>query len=153
MTKLPTAAELEFNELEGVFAETKNPAAAWLAFHLATEHKFPVPKFAANEVARFAAEISEPLHSAWNGNRRAKLLGPAIARAWGVEKGKEPAQGLRLSRRVASIVTAYWERITSGVKPTAALRDIGADHGVTIKSIEEILTEARKTRDPDTPSF
>lgn len=153
MAKLPTAAELEFSELEGVFIATKKPEAAWLALHLATEHNLPVPTFAANEVARFAAQISKPLHAAWNGSRHAKLSGPDIARAWGVEKGKEPAQRLRLARRVASIVSAYVERITNGASPTTATWDIAAEHGVTNKTIEEVLTEARKTRAPDVPSF
>jgi hypothetical protein len=153
MAAFPTAAELEFSELESVFTDTKNPAAAWLAFHLATEHNLPVPEFAANEVARFAAEITEPLHSAWNGNRHAKLPGTIIARALGVEKGKEPAQRLRLARRVTSIVSDYVQRITNRVSPTTAVWDIAAEHGVTNKTIEEILTEARKTRDSEVPPF
>ncbi|WP_038935953.1 hypothetical protein [Bradyrhizobium japonicum] len=153
MAQLPSPPELELSELAGIFHETRNPAAAWLAFHLAKKHDLPVPEIVANEIERFAAEVSKPLLAAWNGDGRAKITTKDITTAWGCGRGAKLAQALRLSRRAASIVGEYWGKITSGVRPTDALGALMDDHNLSDKAIEEILTAARKNRDLDTPTF
>jgi len=153
MAKLPTKRELELSELTAIFRETRNPAAAWLAFHLATKHKLPVPKIVAGEIERFAAEVSKPLLAAWEGSSRAKILDKYIINAWGLKQGTKLAQNLRLARRAGNIVGDYWEKVTSKVKPAAAIAALVKKYHVSEKTIEGILTAARRTRDPSTPKF
>ncbi|MBR0982251.1 hypothetical protein JQ554_09390 [Bradyrhizobium diazoefficiens] len=153
MAPLPSPQELELTELAGVFHATHNPAAAWLAFHLAKKHNLPVPEIVANEIERFAAEVSKPLIAAWDGDGRARITTKDITTAWGCGRGTKLAQALRLSRRAASIVGEYWEKITSGVRSTDALSALMDGHNLSDKAVEEILTAARKKRDMDTPTF
>jgi len=153
MTKLPNFRELELSELTAIFRETRNPAAAWLAFHLATKHKLPVPKIVAGEIERFAADVSKPLLAAWEGSSRAKILDKCILKAWGLKRGTKLAQNLRLARRSVNIVGDYWAKITSNTKPTAAIAALVKKYHVSEKTIESILTAARKKRDPSTPKF
>lgn len=145
MAPLPSENALELNELAGIFFETKNPAAAWLAFHLARQYDLPVPDIVSAEIDRFAAEISAPLIRAWNGDGRATITTKEITNAWGCGRGSRFAQTLRLSRRAAQIVVEYWQKITAGVRPTDAIGALADAHHLSDKAIEELLTAARKT--------
>lgn len=144
MTKLPSAQELELSELTGIFLETCNPAAAWLAYHLARKHNLPVPDIITAEIDRFAAEVAKPALAAWQGDRRAKIEAKAVAQAWGCTRGKEPAEGLLLSRRNSDIVCDYWERLRDGSRPTDALAVLADEYNLSHKEVERILTASRK---------
>lgn len=140
------------SELASIFRETQNPAAAWLAFHLAKENNLPVPDIVAAEIDRFAAEVSKPLLAAWNGDQLAKITTKGITEAWGSGRGMKPAQDLRRSRRDGSIVAHYWDK-TNEASANDAKAAVMKDYNLSDKSIEQLLTTARKTRDPDTPEF
>lgn len=147
MTRLPTDQELELLELTSVFTETKNPASAWLAFHLSRKHGLPLPAIVAGEIDRFAEEISRPLQAAWNGDAYAKVEAKDITAAWGCAPGAKPARDLMISRRDSCIVRDYWDKVRgpNGKRPTDAIRDLTDQYNLSDKKIEGILTASRRT--------
>lgn len=153
MTKFPNKSEVELSELVAVFHQFKNPGAAWAAFHLATTQGLPIPALVAAEIARFAARVAEPLLSAWNGDKYVTLTETDIGAAWGIRPGTEFAQSLRKGRRSAEIAFEYSKLLNDKMSPTVAKQAIAEKFNLSVKSIENALTAARKTLDEFTPKF
>ncbi|MBB1089796.1 hypothetical protein HUU61_00690 [Rhodopseudomonas palustris] len=152
MAKLPSPIELEISELAGVFADTKNPAAAWRAFVLARRHGLPVPACVDTEIVRFAEAVTAPLET-----DRDTITAGTVAAAWGIVKGQKPAPQLRNTRRNLDIWLAYWEKRRGGVHPETALpRDkaiaaLVKERHLSWDSIEGILTEVTKLYGDEDP--
>lgn len=144
MARLPSAQELELNEITSTFRETGAPAAAWLAYRYAQDHSLPVPKIVATEIARFVTEITAPLLAVWNGDRKAKLLAGDITKAWGCARGKDQAEVLVLSRRDVQIYIDYWDKVRDGATRTAALDALADSYHLSRSAVENIVDRFRK---------
>lgn len=139
MTKLPGPVELEISELAGIFAETRNPAAAWRAFALARRHDLPVPLAVGAEVVRFAEAVVAPLES-----DRGSITAASIAEAWGLSRGKKPAPGLRNIRRDFDVWLEFWELRRGGMARGDAIGRLVVKHNRSPQLIEGILTRFAK---------
>lgn len=149
MAKLPTKAELDLTTLTGVFAVSKNPAAAWAAYSLARQHGLAVPDLIQAEVDRFAGRIGAVADEAM----RAELGAPPIrfrseelGQVWRGSGGDNPIGSLQDEWRDYKIFLAVHNRVDGGMKVGAAQAAVAADKGigVGIESIKKIWKRLKR---------
>jgi hypothetical protein len=149
MALLPGPIEDEIWELAGIFAESHNPAAAWLAFALAREHGFSVPANVDAEITRFAQAVIAPL-----ADKEGSITARTITEAWGIDRGRKPGMELRGARRDLGIYFEYWDlrrtvsrrtptgsEVIEGLSRSGAIAKLVERHNKSPKTIEGVVDD------------
>jgi hypothetical protein len=148
--------------LSSFFEETRNPAAAWLCWHLAEKWQLPAPLLVTQEINRFSAEIAALAIEALDGNKATVIEPAKVASFWDVSpknsknksrRGKTPlAEELRLwDRNIAIAVRVHILRKSASkhdprkkMSKDEAFEIAAEEYGISPESVDQIARKYRK---------
>jgi hypothetical protein len=144
----------DLNILAGLFQETKNPAAAWLCWHLAQRWQMPAPQPVADEINRFAGQIAALSIAALDGDARTVIDADTIAALWdtsprsakdGTRRGTTGlAEKLRIWDRDIDLALRVFELRNKGCPKKAASEIAAGEFGVGADNADRIAKKYRK---------
>lgn len=99
----------DLNRLDALFRDTRNPAAAWLCWHLAQRWEMPAPQSVRDEINRFAEQIAALAIEALDGNARTVIDADTVATLWDTSP-KHAKDGTRRGTTGLAEQLLLWDR-------------------------------------------
>lgn len=144
----------DLDRLSALYQETRNPAAAWLCWHLAQRWKVPAPEAVADEVNRFAGQIASLAIKALDGNARTVIDANTIADLWdtspvnakdGTRRGSTGlAEQLLNWERDFALAFEVYELRKSGLPKDEAVEKARTGTGIKFDNADRIAKKYRK---------